>query len=483
MYRHKPQGWIKHLDFIVLDLASLLLSFFLSCLTKYGLDGINKIEIYVNVFSLYSMVVVLFHIVNNTFSNVLRRGYYIEFNQTVKHVLYVELIMIFYLFSTKTNIQYSRIVFYLLAFYYAMISYSTRLVWKHIVRKKGYFFTSAALYVLTTKEQAADTIRRLKSDTRGEYDIQGMCIWGENCGGQIIEDVPVTSCQDTLVEFLCDKWVDEIYISPAASVLIPNETIDLLTEMGIVVHVELDKVGSKSWQIRQVQKIGNQVVQTLSMTNVGIRQAILKRCMDIAGGIVGCLITVLLTLVLAPLIYIQSPGPIFFTQTRVGKNGRKFKMYKFRSMYPDAEARKQELMKENRINGGLMFKLDADPRIIGCKILPDGTVKRGLGNFMRDFSLDEFPQFYNVLKGDLSLVGTRSPTVDEWERYNYHHRARLSIKPGITGLWQVSGRSKITDFEEVVELDKKYIREWSMGMDLRILLKTIVVVLGRKGAM
>ena len=151
MYRHKPQGWIKHLDFIVLDLASLLLSFFLSCLTKYGLDGINKIEIYVNVFSLYSMVVVLFHIVNNTFSNVLRRGYYIEFNQTVKHVLYVELIMIFYLFSTKTSIQYSRIVFYLLAFYYAIISYSTRLVWKHIVRKKGYFFTRAALYVLTTK--------------------------------------------------------------------------------------------------------------------------------------------------------------------------------------------------------------------------------------------------------------------------------------------------------------------------------------------
>ena len=102
---------------------------------------------------------------------------------------------------------------------------------------------------------------------------------------------------------------------------------------------------------------------------------------------------------------------------------------------------------------------------------------------MRDYSLDEFPQFYNVLKGDLSLVGTRPPTVDEWEKYDYHHRARLSVKPGITGLWQVSGRSKITDFEEVVELDKKYIREWSMGMDLRILLKTIIVVLRRDGAM
>lgn len=102
---------------------------------------------------------------------------------------------------------------------------------------------------------------------------------------------------------------------------------------------------------------------------------------------------------------------------------------------------------------------------------------------MRDFSLDEFPQFFNVLKGDLSLVGTRPPTVDEWEKYHYHHRARLAIKPGITGLWQVSGRSNITDFEEVVELDKKYIREWNMGMDLRILLKTVLVVISRKGSM
>ena len=158
-------------------------------------------------------------------------------------------------------------------------------------------------------------------------------------------------------------------------------------------------------------------------------------------------------------------------------------MYKFRSMYPDAEARKAELMKENRISDGRMFKLDYDPRIIGCKKLPDGSVKKGIGNFIRDWSLDEFPQFFNVLKGDLSLCGTRPPTVDEWEKYELHHRARLAIKPGITGLWQVSGRSNITKFEQVVELDKQYIRQWSMGLDFRILLQTVKVVLGRDGSM
>ncbi|MEF2837256.1 MAG: sugar transferase [Oscillospiraceae bacterium] len=483
MYRRKPQGWLKHIDFILLDLASLLLSFFLACVSRYGLDVTVELPRYVNIFSLYALLVVLFHIVNNTFSGVLRRGYYKEFERTVSHIFYVELVAVFYLFSTKESALYSRIVFYLLPVYYAVISYGTRLVWKRIVRKKGYFFTRTALYVVATKDQAEETIRQFRTNSKGEFEIQGICVPEEDCRGQSIAAVPVTSCLDTLVEFLCDKWVDEIYVTPGAAFLTPVEILDQLTEMGIVVHVELDKVGSKSWQVRQVQKIGDQVVQTLSMTNVGIRQAIVKRLMDIAGGIVGCLLTLLLTLMLAPLIWIQSPGPIFFSQIRVGKNGKKFRMYKFRSMYPDAEARKQELMKDNRISDGLMFKLDADPRIIGCRILPDGTVKKGIGNFIRDYSLDEFPQFFNVLRGDLSLVGTRPPTVDEWEKYHLHHRARLSIKPGITGMWQVSGRSKITDFEEVVELDKKYIREWSIGLDLRILLKTILVVLRRDGSM
>ena len=134
------------------------------------------------------------------------------------------------------------------------------------------------------------------------------------------------------------------------------------------------------------------------------------------------------------------------------------------------------------MSDGMMFKMDFDPRIIGNKILPDGTKKTGIGQFIRKTSIDELPQFWNILKGDMSLVGTRPPTLDEWEKYEPHHRARMSFRPGLTGLWQVSGRSNITDFEEVVRLDTQYIGEWSVKNDIRIIFQTIIRVMKNEGA-
>ena len=149
----------------------------------------------------------------------------------------------------------------------------------------------------------------------------------------------------------------------------------------------------------------------------------------------------------------------------------------------DAEERKKELAAQNKVGDGMMFKMDFDPRIIGNKVLPNGKKKTGIGQFIRKTSLDEFPQFFNILVGDMSLVGTRPPTLDEWKKYEPHHRARMSFRPGLTGLWQVSGRSNITDFDEVVKLDQEYINNWSVGLDIKILLKTIVVVFRKDGSM
>jgi len=199
------------------------------------------------------------------------------------------------------------------------------------------------------------------------------------------------------------------------------------------------------------------------------RRMLVKRCIDIAGALVGMVVTILLTPFIALAIFVNSPGPVFFAQTRIGKNGRRFKMYKFRSMYMDAEERKKDLMKQNEMQG-LMFKMEDDPRITK------------VGKFIRKTSLDELPQFYNVLKGDMSLVGTRPPTEDEFEQYNLHYRRRLSITPGLTGMWQVSGRSDITDFDEVVKLDLQYIDNWSLALDFKILLQTVGVVLFGRGS-
>ena len=289
---------------------------------------------------------------------------------------------------------------------------------------------------------------------------------------------------ENVVNYVCREWVDEVFIRTTTQNTYAEKLTEQFLEMGVTVHQGLFRNEDAESERKQfVEKLGNYTVLTSSINVATPFQLFAKRALDILGGIVGCICTALIYIVIAPMIKKESPGPVFFSQTRVGKNGRKFKIYKFRSMYLDAEERKKELMEQNRVKDGFMFKLDFDPRIIGSKKLPDGTIKKGIGNIIRDYSLDEFPQFYNVLKGDMSLVGTRPPTVDEWDKYELHHRARLATKPGITGMWQVSGRSNITDFEEVVKLDTKDLTEWSFALDLKILVKTVVSVVKRDGSM
>jgi lipopolysaccharide/colanic/teichoic acid biosynthesis glycosyltransferase len=151
-------------------------------------------------------------------------------------------------------------------------------------------------------------------------------------------------------------------------------------------------------------------------------------------------------------------------------------------MYLDAEERKAELMAKNRIQDGMMFKMDDDPRIIGSEKKNKNGKPVGIGNILRMTSLDEFPQFADILLGKMSLVGWRPCTLEEWRKYDLQHRIRASMKPGLTGMWQVSGRSEITDFDEVVRLDREYIENWSLTLDIKILFKTVWVVLTRKGA-
>ncbi|GAE89919.1 undecaprenyl-phosphate galactosephosphotransferase [Acetivibrio straminisolvens JCM 21531] len=275
---------------------------------------------------------------------------------------------------------------------------------------------------------------------------------------------------ENLPQILKENVVDEvIFALPKDYVGKVEEYILLCEEMGITVRMVLNLYDLKLSK-SHLTSIGTLPVLTFHTISFNPLQLFLKRLLDIGGALIGLAFTALISIFIIPAIKLDSPGPIIFEQDRVGLNGRIFKLYKFRSMTFDADYRKAELSALNEVSGGLMFKIKNDPRVTR------------VGKFLRRTSLDELPQFINVLKGDMSLVGTRPPTVDEVKKYKAYHRRRISIKPGITGLWQISGRSSITDFDEVVKLDTKYIDQWSLWLDIKIIIKTVFIVLRRSGA-
>ncbi|HOM02587.1 MAG TPA: sugar transferase [Acetivibrio sp.] len=275
---------------------------------------------------------------------------------------------------------------------------------------------------------------------------------------------------ENLEEILKNHVVDEvIFALPKDYVGDVEKYVCICEEMGITVRVILDLYNLKVAKTH-FSCMGTLPMLTFNMVSINQFQLLIKRIMDIVGALVGLAITGIASIFIVPAIKLTSPGPVLFKQDRVGMNGRIFKIYKFRTMYVDAEECKGELMAQNQVKGGLMFKIKSDPRVTP------------VGRILRKTSLDELPQFFNVLKGDMSLVGTRPPTVDEVKKYKTYHRRRISFKPGVTGMWQVNGRSSITDFEDVVRLDTKYIDEWSIWLDLVIILKTIWVVLRKKDA-
>ena len=287
--------------------------------------------------------------------------------------------------------------------------------------------------------------------------------------GLTIQGIPVIAGKKDLFEQFKTKVVDEVFIHlPDYSKEAIEDLIINFESMGITVHVNIDYfnnvIAHKTTEI-----FAGFTVLSYEASTFDYRRLFVKRIIDILGAVIGLIVTTILTPFIALAIKLDSKGPVFFTQKRVGKNGRYFKLYKFRSMYLNAEDRKKELMDQNEINGP-MFKVEHDPRITK------------VGAFLRKTSLDELPQFYNILIGNMSLVGTRPPTIDEFNQYELYFRRRLSIKPGLTGLWQVSGRSDITDFKEVVKLDLEYIDNWSLTADIRILLMTVWSVIMKKGA-
>lgn len=484
MYRKRNKGWLKHLDFVIIDLLCLEASFALAFISRHGItSNPYTMNIYQNMLLLLVVFEFGYAFLIDGYKNILKRGYYIEFVSVMKEICLLELLLTFYLFVVKAGDDFSRTVLFLMGIYQFFLTYCVRLCWKKHLLKHQTDEGSRPLLLVTTGDLLEETLGNIRRNNFQTYFITGIVVLGDFAVKTESYDGMTFLQEADMLEWVCRNWVDEVMIVLPQGDTFPTRYMEAFAEMGIVTHYSIMQEFSKNAGRQTAEKICGYLVLTSGIQFISNRQYLTKRVMDLVGGLAGAIITILLTVVLGPVIYIKSPGPIFFTQERVGQNGRKFKMYKFRTMYLDAEERKKALMEQNRVADGMMFKMEDDPRIIGSRFDKNGNYVPGIGNLIRKLSLDEFPQFFNVLKGDMSLVGTRPPTVDEYEKYKLHHKARLSAKPGITGLWQVSGRSEITDFEDVVRLDTEYISNWSIGTDFRILVKTIQVVLTGKGSM
>ena len=481
MYKRNAQGWSKHLDFFIVDEITLQMAFLLAVLIRHGIFAYDS-RLYREYAILLVLIDALVIVLLNTFHNVMSRGYYQEFAATVNHAFVCFSFASLFIFATQSGNAYSRIILFLTFLLHIALGYATRLLWKiHVHRQGNIREKKRTMLVVTTPSTAEGILNLLSSDDIADYRVSGIVLTAPD-DRRVIAGVPVVANVDTAADYIVREWIDSVYIDAPLTDERVQRLMDACVQMAVPTHYHVRNMGRSSAKCFS-EKIGGTTVLTTSINYATPLQTLLKRCFDIVAGLVGSIIALLIMVVVGPIIKKESPGPILFTQERIGTNGKHFKMYKIRSMYMDAEERKKELLEQNRVKDGMMFKLDFDPRIIGNRILPDGTKKTGIGDLIRRLSLDEFPQFFNVLQGTMSCVGTRPPTVDEWEKYEYHHRARLAIKPGVTGMWQVSGRSKITDFEEVVRLDTEYITNWSVGLDIKILFKTIGVLFSREGAM
>ena len=300
--------------------------------------------------------------------------------------------------------------------------------------------------------------------------------WGHKVIGRV--SVEEETCKDAncigsineLSEILRAKNIDEVVFALNGDrSLNLHGYLQICRRMGVLVRI-LPSLWDKDDGSISVERCQTVPFLTIKTDNLNATGQLYKRIMDICGGLVGTILLVFIYPIIGLTIKLDSAGPIIYKQKRVGQHGRIFYTYKFRSMCLDADVRKKELIEKNEMNG-LMFKLKDDPRITR------------VGKWLRIFSLDEWPQFINVLKGEMSLVGTRPPTPDEVKDYSPEHLKRLSAKPGITGLWQVSGRNEIKDFEQVVKLDCQYLDSWKISDDFKILFKTLYVVVKRRGAL
>lgn len=468
---NQKQNIIQNYTLFFADLACICLSYVLAILTRGIVADVRRSTQYYMLILFFAVILCLLsYVLLNWNTKFMTRGYLAEFFFVLKYDIALGCGMGLFLFFTQKAQDFSRLAFAYFLIYNFIFSYLARLCIKHFLTQiYMHSSSSSKMMVITESRHVEELLPRLKTDMEWSHHITALALMDVSLVGEEFHHVPVVAEKENLFEHINELVLDEVFIYlPEYNNKELGSLIEKFELAGITVHVNIDPFDHLISH-RTSETFAGLTVLTYSVSDFDFHRLMIKRLLDIVGAFFGILITLILFPFIGIVIKCDSSGPIFYRQKRIGLNGREFYLYKFRSMYVDADLKKEELQEKNEIDGP-MFKVTDDPRITR------------IGHFLRKTSLDELPQFYNILTGQMSLVGTRPPTPDEYAQYNLSYRRRLSIKPGLTGLWQVSGRSNITNFEEVLRLDLHYIDNWSLGLDIKIILQTLVVFFNRDGA-
>ena len=457
-----------------LDALCVVLAYYISISLPYR-RGIFSGRLFLGSHILIAAEFILFalHFFPDWNRDYVSRGYLKELYAVVRLTLLLFAGVLIYIYFMKYSGYISRLFAMRFGIFFFMLSYAGHCLLKLYIRYRlRAEINVRKLFVIADRNIMEATLEKLTETMHYGTQIVGAVYADRERAeeGTLLDgQVKLLGNMDDLEGRIVRIPFDEVFVNTRT--LSYEQVMGLILrfeEMGVICHynVDLPEMGGL---ISTVGRLGGFSVVSYHKNFYSTKKLMIKRAIDMAGSLVGIIFTGIATIFITPAIKLDSEGPVFYSQVRVGKNGRRFRIYKFRSMYKDADARLKDLLDKNEVEGP-MFKIEDDPRITK------------VGKFLRRTSLDEFPQFLNVFKGDMSLVGTRPPTEREFEEYNEYYRRRLSMTPGITGLWQISGRSDIQDFEEVMKLDLEYIDNWSLTLDLKILLKTFVVVLKGRGA-
>ena len=459
---------VKRLEKLIVfsvEVIIIIFSLMIAYLIRYGvIFGINSFFDQNWVLFLMLGIYIALFFAHDWNSKMFRRGYFAELRSVVlQETVFVGSVLVI-LFMIHNSHDVSRLVlgyYFIVGTFLTWISHLLIKAYLLKIHKTGKFSNRMVLILSPSNvDEITDGIVKYREWNRKIVGILLTDSKGNNaspeCDKELIDGIPVIRNFKEPIEYVMREEVDEVFIWNME--LKDTETlvnwVATMQNMGIIVNVRISSFDLVETGKRNLGRVGKYSTAEYTRNVFSYRQILVKKILDYVGALTGLILTAIMFPIVAIAIKADSKGPVIFKQERVGKNGRTFMLYKFRTMVADAP----------------IFKIKSDPRVTK------------VGKFLRKSSIDELPQFVNVLKGDMSLVGTRPPTVKEYQSYTPEQKCRMCITPGITGMWQVSGRSQITDFDEIVQLDMKYIDGWTIWRDIKILLKTTVVVLLGRGA-